>query len=335
MRPGRPLPPPARRRDRADPAFQGFGRVAVDAQGRWRFRTLRPVAYCGRAPHIHAKVKRGARELLTTQLYVEGDPGNARDFLWRRMRRRRPCRAHRAVRRRRRRIAGALRAGRRGLSSAARAAMLAPCSTCSSSPAPRAVSAARWREQLQQHAGHTRAGHLAPVRRRRAFEQWTLRPGRAAAGGRSACGPGSAAFDASHFASASLINNAALLTEPQPLADSDTRVAVGAPRASASRRRCCSRAAFLRATRAWAARRRVLHISSGLGRRGMASSAPYCAVKAGLDNLARAQALEEALQPNGAKVVLAGAGRHRYRHAGAAARRRPAVVSRPATCSCS
>jgi protocatechuate 3,4-dioxygenase beta subunit len=70
---------------RADPAFQGFGRVAVDAQGRWRFRTLRPVAYSGRAPHIHAKVKRGTRELLTTQLYAEGDPGNARDFLWRRM----------------------------------------------------------------------------------------------------------------------------------------------------------------------------------------------------------------------------------------------------------
>lgn len=46
----------------------------------------------------------------------------------------------------------------------------------------------------------------------------------------------------------------------------------------------------------------MLHISSGLGRRGMASSGPYCAVKAGLDNLARAQALEEALQTNGAKV---------------------------------
>ena len=69
----------------ADPAFQGFGRVAVDGQGRWRFRTLRPVAYSGRAPHIHAKVKTGMRELLTTQLYAEGDPGNARDFLWRRL----------------------------------------------------------------------------------------------------------------------------------------------------------------------------------------------------------------------------------------------------------
>jgi protocatechuate 3,4-dioxygenase beta subunit len=69
----------------ADPAFQGFGRAVVDGQGRWRFRTLRPVAYSGRAPHIHAKIKMGTRELLTTQLYAEGDPGNARDFLWRRL----------------------------------------------------------------------------------------------------------------------------------------------------------------------------------------------------------------------------------------------------------
>ncbi len=69
----------------ADPAFQGFGRVAVDAEGRWRFRTLRPVAYSGRAPHIHAKIRIGGRELLTTQLYVQDDPGNARDGLWRRL----------------------------------------------------------------------------------------------------------------------------------------------------------------------------------------------------------------------------------------------------------
>jgi NAD(P)-dependent dehydrogenase (short-subunit alcohol dehydrogenase family) len=61
-------------------------------------------------------------------------------------------------------------------------------------------------------------------------------------------------------------------------------------------------AAFLKATQAWSGQRRVLHISSGLGRRAMASTAPYCAVKAGLDNLARAQALEEALQANGARV---------------------------------
>jgi benzil reductase ((S)-benzoin forming) len=110
-----------------------------------------------------------------------------------------------------------------------------------------------------------------------------------------------ASFDGSRFASVSLINNAALLTEPAPLADADlgalskaTRVGLEAP--------LVLTAAFLRATRAWTGQRRVLHISSGLGRRGMASSGPYCATKAGLDNLARAQALEEALQPNGAKV---------------------------------
>lgn len=70
---------------RHDPAFQGFGRTVVDADGAWRFRTLRPVAYSGRTPHIHVKVRLGQRELLTTQLYVEGDPGNERDFLWRRL----------------------------------------------------------------------------------------------------------------------------------------------------------------------------------------------------------------------------------------------------------
>ena len=68
---------------RADSAFQGFGSVLADTQGRYRFRTIRPVAYRGRTPHIHVKVRQGGRELLTTQLYVQGDPGNANDFLWR------------------------------------------------------------------------------------------------------------------------------------------------------------------------------------------------------------------------------------------------------------
>ncbi len=110
-----------------------------------------------------------------------------------------------------------------------------------------------------------------------------------------------AGFEPTRFATVSLINNAALLTEPGPLVDADlhalakaTRVGLEAP--------LVLTAAFLRATRKWTGARRVLHISSGLGRRGMASSGPYCAVKAGLDNLARAQVLEEALQPNGARV---------------------------------
>jgi protocatechuate 3,4-dioxygenase beta subunit len=71
--------------DRADKAFQGFGKVVAGADGRYRFRTIRPAAYSGRTPHIHVKVRLGQRELLTTQLYVAGDPGNERDFIWRRM----------------------------------------------------------------------------------------------------------------------------------------------------------------------------------------------------------------------------------------------------------
>ncbi len=70
---------------KADSRFQGFGRVTVGADGHYRFRTIRPVAYGSRTPHIHVKVKMGTRELLTTQVYVAGDPGNFRDFLWRRL----------------------------------------------------------------------------------------------------------------------------------------------------------------------------------------------------------------------------------------------------------
>lgn len=70
---------------RADAAFQGFGRVGVAADGRYRFRTIRPAPYSGRTPHIHVKVRLGQRDLLTTQLYVAGEPRNERDFLWRRL----------------------------------------------------------------------------------------------------------------------------------------------------------------------------------------------------------------------------------------------------------
>jgi benzil reductase ((S)-benzoin forming) len=109
-------------------------------------------------------------------------------------------------------------------------------------------------------------------------------------------------LDGQLFDSATLINNAALLAAPGPLERSDPgelsavlRVGLEAP--------ALLTAAFLRATRDWRAARRVLNISSGLGRRAMAGSASYCAVKAGLDHLSRALALDEALQPKGAKVV--------------------------------
>ncbi len=70
---------------RADPAFQGYGRVVAGRDGDYRFHTLRPAPYSGRTPHIHLKVRQADRERLTTQVYVQGDPGNARDGLWRRL----------------------------------------------------------------------------------------------------------------------------------------------------------------------------------------------------------------------------------------------------------
>jgi protocatechuate 3,4-dioxygenase beta subunit len=69
--------PKAGQRDRN---FQGFGRFQTGSTGEYRFRTIKPVPYPGRpAPHIHVKVKKGARELLTTQLLIRGHPGNLRD----------------------------------------------------------------------------------------------------------------------------------------------------------------------------------------------------------------------------------------------------------------
>jgi protocatechuate 3,4-dioxygenase beta subunit len=68
---------------RRDGNFQGFGRFETASDGGYRFRTIKPVPYSGRASHIHFKVKRGDRELLTTQCYVKGEPGNARDGILR------------------------------------------------------------------------------------------------------------------------------------------------------------------------------------------------------------------------------------------------------------
>lgn len=68
--------------NRRDTGFQGFGATTTDGAGNYRFRTIKPVAYAGRTPHIHFKVMAGNRE-LTTQMYVAGEPGNERDFLYR------------------------------------------------------------------------------------------------------------------------------------------------------------------------------------------------------------------------------------------------------------
>jgi protocatechuate 3,4-dioxygenase, beta subunit len=62
-----------------DTNFQGFGRCATGRKGEYYFRTVKPVPYPGRTPHIHVKVKRGGRELLTTQLFINGHPQNRGD----------------------------------------------------------------------------------------------------------------------------------------------------------------------------------------------------------------------------------------------------------------
>lgn len=64
-----------------DPHFQGYGRTVTGADGSYRFRTIRPVAYPGRAPHIHFALSAGDRPPFCTQMYVAGEPENARDFL--------------------------------------------------------------------------------------------------------------------------------------------------------------------------------------------------------------------------------------------------------------
>lgn len=61
-----------------DPNFQGFGQTVSAADGTYRFRTIKPVQYPGRTPHIHFEVTAGG-SVLTTQMYVDGEPGNLRD----------------------------------------------------------------------------------------------------------------------------------------------------------------------------------------------------------------------------------------------------------------
>ncbi|HVS35839.1 MAG TPA: intradiol ring-cleavage dioxygenase [Gemmataceae bacterium] len=64
---------------RNDPNFQGFGRFITGTTGEYYFRTIKPVPYTGRTPHIHVKVKKGGKELLTTQLFINGHPQNRAD----------------------------------------------------------------------------------------------------------------------------------------------------------------------------------------------------------------------------------------------------------------
>lgn len=67
--------------------FQGFGRFETDARGQYRFRTILPIAYAGRtAPHFHLKVTAKEKQPFTTQLFISGHPGNARDNVYSRIR---------------------------------------------------------------------------------------------------------------------------------------------------------------------------------------------------------------------------------------------------------
>jgi NAD(P)-dependent dehydrogenase (short-subunit alcohol dehydrogenase family) len=111
-----------------------------------------------------------------------------------------------------------------------------------------------------------------------------------------------AALPRQEIDSLTLINNAASLAPLAPLGEVDAgelsralRVGLEAP--------LLLSAAFLAASADLTVPRKVLNISSGLGRFAMAGSAVYCAAKAGLDHLSRALVLEEAARPNGAKIV--------------------------------
>lgn len=69
-----------------DEGFQGYGEARSGKDGTVAFRTIRPAPYTGRTPHIHVKLRHASLGEITSQLFVEGDAGNAGDFLWRRLR---------------------------------------------------------------------------------------------------------------------------------------------------------------------------------------------------------------------------------------------------------
>ena len=71
------------KKDQQDKHFQGYGRFLTGSTGEYYFRTIKPVKYPGRCPHIHYKIRKAGKELLTTQCYIKGDPSNARDGVYR------------------------------------------------------------------------------------------------------------------------------------------------------------------------------------------------------------------------------------------------------------
>lgn len=67
--------------EKRDGNFQGFGRFLTGRSGEYYFRTIKPVPYPMRTPHIHFAVKVKGQEQFTTQCYIKGEPQNARDFV--------------------------------------------------------------------------------------------------------------------------------------------------------------------------------------------------------------------------------------------------------------
>lgn len=70
-------------RDKRDGHFQGFGRFLTGSDGGYYFRTIKPVPYPGRTPHIHYKIKKSDKEVLVTQCYIKDHPQNVRDGVFR------------------------------------------------------------------------------------------------------------------------------------------------------------------------------------------------------------------------------------------------------------
>jgi NAD(P)-dependent dehydrogenase (short-subunit alcohol dehydrogenase family) len=110
-----------------------------------------------------------------------------------------------------------------------------------------------------------------------------------------------ASLDATRHASLTLINNAGVIPRIAPLSRLQPADIAQAMRVGLEAPMLLT-AAFLAATEAWTAPRKVLNISSGLGRRAIASQASYCAAKAGMDHFSRSVALDEALKPHGARI---------------------------------
>ncbi|MEM9410073.1 MAG: protocatechuate 3,4-dioxygenase [Planctomycetota bacterium] len=69
-----------------DKNFQGYGRFLTNHKGEYYFRTVKPVSYPGRVPHIHFAVSMNGHRILTTQMLTRGNKANAKDGLFRRFR---------------------------------------------------------------------------------------------------------------------------------------------------------------------------------------------------------------------------------------------------------